>query len=65
MEERLAVILSGSTGALAAEQLRPALGNERWEALLDDVRAEVRDGIVDGVVQFPGCVWIVRAAVPE
>ena len=65
VEERLAVILSGSTGALAAEQLRPALGDARWEALLDDVRDELRTSIVDGAVQFPGCIWIVRAAAPE
>ncbi len=62
VEERLAVILSGSTGLLAAEQLRPALGDEGWEALLDDVRAELRTSMVDGVVQFPGCIWLVRAA---
>ena len=65
VEERLAVILSGSTGALAAETLRPALGDARWEALLDDVRDEVRTSIVDGAVQFPGCIWIARATAPE
>ena len=65
VEERLAVILSGSTGVLAAERLRPALGDEGWEALLDDVRDELRTSIVDGAVQFPGCVWMVRAAAPE
>ena len=64
VEERLAVILSGSTGQLAAEQLRPALGDDGWEALLDDVRAEVRTSIVDGTVQFPGCIWLVRAIAP-
>ena len=62
VEERLAVILSGSTGLLAAEQLRPALGDDGWEALLDDVRDEVRTSMVDGAVQFPGCIWLVRAA---
>ena len=49
------MILSGSTGQLAAEQLRPALGDAAWEALLDEVRAEVRTSMVDGAVQFPGC----------
>jgi SAM-dependent methyltransferase len=62
VEERLAVILSGMTGVLATEQLRPALGDEGWEALLDDVRAELRTSMVDGAVQFPGCIWLVRAA---
>jgi SAM-dependent methyltransferase len=61
VEERLAVILSGSTGSLATEQLRPALGDDGWQALLDDVRAEVRTSMVDGAVQFPGCIWLVRA----
>ena len=64
VEERLAVILSGSTGTLAAEQLRPVLGDDGWEALLDEVRAEVRTSMVDGAVQFPGCIWLVRAAAP-
>jgi SAM-dependent methyltransferase len=64
VEERLAVILSGASGQLAAEQLRPALGHEGWEALLDEVRAEVRTSMVDGAVQFPGAIWLVRAAAP-
>ena len=62
VEERLAVILSGSTGQLAIAQLRPTLGEPAWEALLDDVRAEVRTRMVDGAVQFPGSIWVVRAA---
>ena len=64
VEERLAVILSGSTGQAAIAQLRPALGEAGWEALLDDVRAEVSTAMVDGAVQFPGCIWVVRAAAP-
>lgn len=61
VEERLAVILSGFSGQLAAAQLRPGLGEEGWEALLDEVRVEVRTSVVDGAVQFPGCIWLVRA----
>jgi hypothetical protein len=64
VEERLAVILSSSTGALAAEQLRPMLSEAAWDALLDEVRAEVRTSTVDGAVQFPGRIWLVRAAAP-
>ena len=64
VEERLAVILSGFSGQIAAEQLRPALGDDGWEALLDEVRAEVRTCMVDGAVQFPGAIWLVRAAAP-
>jgi SAM-dependent methyltransferase len=62
VEERLAVILSGSTGALAAEQLRPMLSDADWEALLDEVRDELRTSMVDGAVQFPGRIWLLRAA---
>ena len=64
VEERLAVILSGFSGQLAAAQLRPVLGEDGWEALLDEVRAEVRTSMVDGAVQFPGAVWLVRAVTP-
>jgi SAM-dependent methyltransferase len=64
VEERIAVILSGSTGALVAEQLRPMLSEREWETLLDEVRAELRTSMVDGAVQFPGRTWLVRAARP-
>jgi SAM-dependent methyltransferase len=64
VEERLAVILAGSTGSLAAEQLPPVLGESGWNNLLDEVRAEVRTSMVDGAVQFPGCMWLVTAANP-
>ena len=64
VEERLAVILSSSTGVLAAEQLRPMLSEAAWDALLDEVRAELRTSMVDGAVQFPGRIWLVGAAAP-
>jgi SAM-dependent methyltransferase len=64
VEERLAVILFGASGSLAAEQLRPLLGETGWNELLDEVRAELRTRMVDGVVQFPGCMWMVTAANP-
>jgi SAM-dependent methyltransferase len=64
VEERLAVILSGSTGSQAAEQLPPLLGEAGWNELLDEVRAEVRTCMVDGAVQFPGCMWLVTASNP-
>jgi SAM-dependent methyltransferase len=65
VEERLAVILAGSTGALAAEQLRPMLSDRDWDALLEEVRDELRTSMVDGAVQFPGRIWLVRANGPE
>jgi hypothetical protein len=60
--ERMATILSGSIGSAAAEQLRPQLGEEGWAALLAEVRAEQLTSMVDGAVQFPGCIWITRAS---
>jgi SAM-dependent methyltransferase len=63
VEERLAVIQSGSTGVVAAEQLRGVLGPEGWDAVLDEIRAGLRADMVDGEVRFPGCMWLVRATV--
>jgi SAM-dependent methyltransferase len=64
VERRVRMILSGQSGRLAREQLRPSLGEQGWNDLIDDVRAEVRRAIVDGRVQFPGCTWLVTAANP-
>ncbi len=64
VEERLATILNGGTGRLAKEQLLPRLGEEGWESLVDEVRAELRRHRVEGVVRFPGAVWIVTASNP-
>jgi SAM-dependent methyltransferase len=62
VEERMAIIQSGMTGRLAEQQLRPALGESGWAALLDEVRADVRRSLVDGSVAFPGAFWVVTAA---
>ncbi|GAB3993953.1 hypothetical protein GCM10029992_06970 [Glycomyces albus] len=64
METRLASILASGTGRLAKERLRPELGPEGWEELLDEVRAELRGHLVDGVVKFPGATWLVTATNP-
>lgn len=61
VERRIRMILSGQTGRLAAEQLRPVLGEHGWNDVLDEVRAEVRTAIADGRVQFPGRTWLVTA----
>ncbi len=61
VEERVAAILSTSMGRFARAQLEPALGADGWAAVLDDVRAELRRHLVDGVVRFPGAVWLVSA----
>ncbi|MGD7707580.1 class I SAM-dependent methyltransferase [Microlunatus sp. Y2014] len=61
VEERLATILSTSTGRRAHAELAPELGQDGWAALLDDVREELRRNRVDGGLQFPAAVWLVTA----
>jgi SAM-dependent methyltransferase len=61
VERRVRMVLSGQSGRLAVEQLRPVLGEQGWNDLLDEVRAEVRTAITDGRVQFPGRTWLVTA----
>ena len=64
VERRVRMILTGTSGRLAQEQLRPGLGEQGWNDLLDEVRAEVRAAITDGRVQFPGATWVVTATNP-
>lgn len=62
VEQRLATVLSVTTGRTAYEALRPTLTPEAWAALLDDVRAELRRHLVDGVVRVPAALWLVTAS---
>ncbi|WP_035749201.1 class I SAM-dependent methyltransferase [Glycomyces sp. NRRL B-16210] len=64
VEERLTTILAGGIGRLAREQLVPRLGEDGWAAVVEEVRSELRDNLVDGTVRFPGAVWIVSAINP-
>ncbi|MDF2825615.1 MAG: type 11 methyltransferase [Mycobacterium sp.] len=59
--ERMAVVLTSSTGRAARAELEPRLGAEGWAALVADVRAELQRNLVDGAVRFVGRVWVVRA----
>lgn len=61
VEERLTILLDIGAGRSAREQLEPALGPEAWEALLDEVRADLRRHLVDGRVCFNGATWLVTA----
>ena len=65
VEQRLSMILGTTSGRAAHAQLEPHLGTSGWAALLDDVRAELRRQLVDGVVRFPGAAWLVTAHNPE
>lgn len=62
VEERLAVVLTSSTGRAARAELEPTLGAPGWAALVEDVRADLRRHLVDGVVKFVGRVWLVSAS---
>ncbi|THV30956.1 class I SAM-dependent methyltransferase [Glycomyces paridis] len=64
VEQRIAGVLAGRTGRLAQEQLRPALGDDAWESLVDEVRADLDAFVIDGAVRFPGAVWLVSATNP-
>ena len=54
VEERLAVILSGSTGSSPCRQLRPMLGDQTGRPCSTRSAPRLRTSMVDGAVQFPG-----------
>ena len=53
---------AGMVNTLASRELRPYLTADEWDALLDDVRAELRRHLVDGRLQFNGAAWLVTAS---
>ncbi|MBZ5740270.1 class I SAM-dependent methyltransferase [Nocardioides mangrovi] len=61
VEERMATMLATTTGQAARAELEPVLGPAGWAALLDEARREVAAAKVDGVVRFPGAIWLVTA----
>ena len=64
VEERLTMVLNTTSGRAARAQLEPQLGPYRWAALLDDVRGELRERLVNGRVAFNGAGWLVTAHAP-
>ncbi len=62
VEQRLATILSVTTGRTAREVLQPTLTPQAWAELLDHVRAELRRHLVDQAVQIPAALWLVTAS---
>ena len=64
VEERILMILNTTGGRMAGEQLQRQLGPAGWERVLDEVRAELRRNLVDGVVKFNGAGWLVTATNP-
>jgi SAM-dependent methyltransferase len=61
VEERIAVALSGMVGRAARAAVEPTLGPDGWQTVLEEARAELRAGLVDGAVQFTGHTWLVTA----
>jgi len=58
VEDRLAFVLSRTP----AERLRASITSQEWADLIEDVRADIRTALTDdGVVEFPGAVWVVTA----
>lgn len=64
VEQRLTMVLNTTTGARAQAELEARLGPDRWAALLDEVRAELRRHLVGGRVCFDGATWLVTARNP-
>jgi len=64
VEERLTMVLNTAGGRAARAQLEPRLGPEGWIELLEEVRGELREHVVDGRMAFPGAAWLVTARVP-
>ncbi|MFT4083321.1 MAG: methyltransferase domain-containing protein [Nocardioides sp.] len=64
VENRLATLLSITSGQDARRILEPQLGATGWSDLLDEIREELRGHLVDGVLRFPGAVWILTAVNP-
>lgn len=64
VEERLAMIFASTTGRAARAVLEPQLSARGWAELVEEIRAELRRNLVDGVVRFVGRAWLVTATNP-
>ncbi|HZX53927.1 MAG TPA: class I SAM-dependent methyltransferase [Ilumatobacteraceae bacterium] len=61
VEERLATAMSGTLGRKVRAALESSVGDEEWQAALEDARSELRGALVDGAVRFTGHTWLVTA----
>ncbi|GED96605.1 class I SAM-dependent methyltransferase [Gordonia crocea] len=61
VEERLTMVLSTTTGRLAADELRGRLDDAAWAELLERTRESIRSYISGGSVKLPGAMWLVTA----
>lgn len=61
VENRLTLVLATTTGLRAERVLRPRLGDDGWAALLDDVRARIREARTADRLTLPAATWLVTA----
>jgi SAM-dependent methyltransferase len=61
VEERLAIVLSGTLGRAVRAELEPRLGPAGWQEALENARDELRATFVDGAVRIVGHTWRVTA----
>jgi SAM-dependent methyltransferase len=61
VEERMAIVLSGTVGRAVRAELEPRLDPAEWQAVLDEARAELRARLVDGTLRIVGHTWLVTA----
>ena len=64
VDARVAVALAGSIGRTARARLEPELGADGWEALVDEMRADLRTRVIGGAVRFEAHIWLVTASRP-
>jgi hypothetical protein len=65
VEERLEMALNGTIGQALRAKLEPQLGLAGWADVLEEARAELRAGLVDGTVRFVGHTRVVTARNPS
>ncbi|MEO8816323.1 MAG: class I SAM-dependent methyltransferase [Mycobacterium sp.] len=64
VEDRLTMILSSTTGQRARAELQAQLGAQGWAGVVEEVRAELRRHLIDGLCKFPGHTWVFTATNP-
>lgn len=64
VEQRLQVALAGSVGRKVRELLEPEIGADGWDAVIDEIRADLDARRGDGPVGGVARIWIVTASNP-
>jgi hypothetical protein len=64
VEARLAVALAGSVGRAARAELEPEVGPDGWEAIVEEMRADLASRRTGGTIQLMAHIWLVTATNP-